>query len=77
MIVGELFHGILGVSNLSKHTIKSLFHPKTGKIWTTSGNILNTIDTTITNNLDKYSKKNFMTKQQIYEATNIKNYINL
>lgn len=77
MLVGELFHGILGVSNLSKHTIKSLFHPKTGKIWTTSGNVLNTIDTTITNTLDKYSKKNFMTKQQIYEATNIKNYINL
>lgn len=84
MIVGELFHGILGVSNLSKKTIKSLFHPKTGKIWTTSGknwttsgNVLNTIDTNITNTLDKYNKKNSMTKEQIYEATNIKNYINL
>lgn len=76
LFIGEIFHPILGVSNLSKKTIKTLFNPTTGLIWKNTDNIFEKIDTTITNNLDKYSRKNIITDDYT-KLLNINNYINI
>jgi len=72
--VGELFHGILGMSNFSKQTFKTLFDPKTGKVWEGTDSIVKSVDNNINDLLEKGAERN-LTRRDLDSLLNINTYI--
>ena len=72
--VGEIFHGILGMSNFSKQTFKTLFDPKTGKVWEGTDSIIKSVDNNINDLLEKGAERN-LTRRDLDSLLNINTYI--